>query len=56
MDSTVPDTAVGTKRGSNELFSTCVSKGPLLRSSSASAANGDDGKKFKGDNRSIAAQ
>lgn len=41
-----------TKRGSDELFSTCVSNGPFIMSSSASAANGNDSKKFKGDNRS----
>ncbi|XP_052603235.1 polypyrimidine tract-binding protein 1 isoform X3 [Peromyscus californicus insignis] len=50
--SIVPDIAVGTKRGSDELFSTCVSNGPFIMSSSASAANGNDSKKFKGDNRS----
>ncbi|XP_053437592.1 polypyrimidine tract-binding protein 1 isoform X3 [Nycticebus coucang] len=49
----VPDIAVGTKRGSDELFSTCVTNGPFIMSSnSASAANGNDSKKFKGDNRS----
>lgn len=52
MDGIVPDIAVGTKRGSDELFSTCVSNGPFIMSSSASAANGNDSKKFKGDNRS----
>uniref|UniRef100_A0A8C9AGH4 Polypyrimidine tract-binding protein 1 n=1 Tax=Prolemur simus TaxID=1328070 RepID=A0A8C9AGH4_PROSS len=51
--SIVPDIAVGTKRGSDELFSTCVTNGPfIMSSSSASAANGNDSKKFKGDNRS----
>uniref|UniRef100_A0A2K6UXB0 Polypyrimidine tract-binding protein 1 n=1 Tax=Saimiri boliviensis boliviensis TaxID=39432 RepID=A0A2K6UXB0_SAIBB len=49
----VPDIAVGTKRGSDELFSTCVTNGPFIMSSnSASAANGNDSKKFKGDSRS----
>ena len=52
MDGIVPDIAVGTKQGSDELFSTCVSNGPFIMSSSASAANGNDSKKFKGDNRS----
>ncbi|NP_001394318.1 polypyrimidine tract-binding protein 1 isoform 5 [Mus musculus] len=37
MDGIVPDIAVGTKRGSDELFSTCVSNGPFIMSSSASA-------------------
>uniref|UniRef100_A0A2I3RG80 Polypyrimidine tract-binding protein 1 n=5 Tax=Hominidae TaxID=9604 RepID=A0A2I3RG80_PANTR len=51
--SIVPDIAVGTKRGSDELFSTCVTNGPFIMSSnSASAANGNDSKKFKGDSRS----
>uniref|UniRef100_A0A2K5XJG3 Polypyrimidine tract-binding protein 1 n=1 Tax=Mandrillus leucophaeus TaxID=9568 RepID=A0A2K5XJG3_MANLE len=48
----VPDIAVGTKRGSDELFSTCVTNGPFIMSSSNSAANGNDSKKFKGDSRS----
>ncbi|XP_045432777.1 polypyrimidine tract-binding protein 1 isoform X2 [Pipistrellus kuhlii] len=53
MSHIVPDIAVGTKRGSDELFSTCVTNGPFIMSSnSASAANGNDSKKFKGDNRS----
>ncbi|XP_070128390.1 polypyrimidine tract-binding protein 1 isoform X4 [Equus przewalskii] len=51
--SIVPDIAVGTKRGSDELFSACVTNGPFIMSSgSASAANGNDSKKFKGDSRS----
>ncbi|XP_021100513.1 polypyrimidine tract-binding protein 1 isoform X2 [Heterocephalus glaber] len=51
--SIVPDIAVGTKRGSDELFSTCVTNGPFIMSSnSASTANGNDSKKFKGDSRS----
>ncbi|EFB16926.1 hypothetical protein PANDA_012716, partial [Ailuropoda melanoleuca] len=41
------------QRGSDELFSACVTNGPfIMSSSSASAANGNDSKKFKGDNRS----
>ncbi|XP_058647176.1 polypyrimidine tract-binding protein 1b isoform X2 [Onychostoma macrolepis] len=50
MDGVVHDIAVGTKRGSDELFS-CVSSGPYIMSS---AANGNDSKKFKGDIRSPA--
>ncbi|KAB1259687.1 Polypyrimidine tract-binding protein 1 [Camelus dromedarius] len=53
MDGIVPDIAVGTKRGSDELFSACVTNGPFIMSSnSASTANGNDSKKFKGDSRS----
>ncbi|XP_006904099.1 polypyrimidine tract-binding protein 1 isoform X2 [Pteropus alecto] len=53
MDGIVPDIAVGTKRGSDELFSACVTNGPFIMSgNSASAANGNDSKKFKGDSRS----
>uniref|UniRef100_A0A2I2ZUQ4 RRM domain-containing protein n=1 Tax=Gorilla gorilla gorilla TaxID=9595 RepID=A0A2I2ZUQ4_GORGO len=53
MDGIVPDTAVGTKRGSDELFSACVTNRPFIMSSnSASAANGHGSKKFKGDSRS----
>ncbi|XP_012863858.1 polypyrimidine tract-binding protein 1, partial [Echinops telfairi] len=56
MDGIVPDIAVGTKRGSEELFSACVTNGPFIMSSnSASAANGNDTKKFKGDSRSSGA-
>uniref|UniRef100_A0A8C5QTH9 Polypyrimidine tract-binding protein 1 n=1 Tax=Leptobrachium leishanense TaxID=445787 RepID=A0A8C5QTH9_9ANUR len=40
------------QRGSDELFS-CVTNGPFIMSNSASAANGNDSKKFKGDNRSV---
>uniref|UniRef100_A0A4X1VUR2 Polypyrimidine tract-binding protein 1 n=1 Tax=Sus scrofa TaxID=9823 RepID=A0A4X1VUR2_PIG len=41
------------QRGSDELFSACVTNGPFIMSSnSASTANGNDSKKFKGDNRS----
>ncbi|NXN17036.1 PTBP1 protein, partial [Indicator maculatus] len=41
------------RRGSEELFTTCVTNGPFIMSSnSSSAANGNDSKKFKGDNRS----
>ncbi|XP_068012307.1 polypyrimidine tract-binding protein 1 isoform X2 [Melanerpes formicivorus] len=54
MDGIVQDITVGTKRrGSEELFTTCVTNGPFIMSSnSSSAANGNDSKKFKGDNRS----
>uniref|UniRef100_A0A673JZT6 Polypyrimidine tract-binding protein 1 n=1 Tax=Sinocyclocheilus rhinocerous TaxID=307959 RepID=A0A673JZT6_9TELE len=48
--SSVHDITVGTKRGSDELFSSCVSNGPYIMSSGA--ANGNDSKKFKGDIRS----
>ncbi|KFP91122.1 Polypyrimidine tract-binding protein 1, partial [Apaloderma vittatum] len=47
------------QRGSDELFSTCVTNGPFIMSSNSSsavtfafAANGNDSKKFKGDSRS----
>ncbi|XP_015221093.1 polypyrimidine tract-binding protein 1b isoform X1 [Lepisosteus oculatus] len=50
----VHDITVGTKRGSDELFSSCVSNGPYIMSSSG-AANGNDSKKFKGDFRSPSA-
>nr|XP_033811944.1 polypyrimidine tract-binding protein 1 isoform X1 [Geotrypetes seraphini] len=53
MDGIVQDIAVGTKRGSDELFSSCVTNGSFIMSNSASAANGNDSKKFKGDSRSI---
>lgn len=43
---------ISSQRGSDELFSTCVSNGPFIMSGSASAANGNDSKKFKGDSRS----
>ncbi|KAM4629773.1 polypyrimidine tract-binding protein 1b isoform 3-T3 [Polymixia lowei] len=46
-DSVHHDITVGTKRGSDELFS-CVSNGPFIMST---AANGNDSKKFKGDIR-----
>uniref|UniRef100_UPI003AAFBB85 polypyrimidine tract-binding protein 1a isoform X3 n=1 Tax=Centroberyx gerrardi TaxID=166262 RepID=UPI003AAFBB85 len=46
----VHDISVGTKRGSDELFSSCISNGPYIMSSGA--ANGNDSKKFKGDIRS----
>ncbi|XP_064187475.1 polypyrimidine tract-binding protein 1b isoform X2 [Anguilla rostrata] len=48
----VHDITVGTKRGSDELFSSCVSNGPYIMSSSSGAANGNDSKKFKGEIRS----
>ncbi|XP_051555007.1 polypyrimidine tract-binding protein 1-like isoform X2 [Myxocyprinus asiaticus] len=46
----VHEITVGTKRGSDELFSSCISNGPYIMSSGA--ANGNDSKKFKGDIRS----
>ncbi|XP_030629213.1 polypyrimidine tract-binding protein 1a isoform X2 [Chanos chanos] len=49
-DNLVHDITVGTKRGSDELFSSCISNGPYIMSSGA--ANGNDSKKFKGDIRS----
>ncbi|XP_075681469.1 polypyrimidine tract-binding protein 1 isoform X1 [Rhinoderma darwinii] len=52
MEGIVQDITVGTKRGSDDLFS-CVTNGPFIMSSSASAANGNDSKKFKGENRSV---
>ncbi|XP_041912402.1 polypyrimidine tract-binding protein 1b isoform X6 [Alosa sapidissima] len=52
MDGVVHDITVGTKRGSDELFS-CVSNGPYIMSAAAGLyANGNDSKKFKGDVRS----
>ncbi|KAB1276778.1 Polypyrimidine tract-binding protein 1 [Camelus dromedarius] len=57
MDCIVPDIAVGTKRGSDDLFSACFANGPfIMSSSSASTANGNDSKKFKGDSRSAGHQ
>ncbi|XP_061093898.1 polypyrimidine tract-binding protein 1b isoform X2 [Conger conger] len=47
----VHDITVGTKRGSDELFSSCVSNGPYIMSASG-PANGNDTKKFKGEIRS----
>ncbi|KAL3049574.1 hypothetical protein OYC64_008929 [Pagothenia borchgrevinki] len=44
----VHDISVGTKRGSDELFSSCIPTGPYIMNS----ANGNDSKKFKGDVRS----
>ncbi|CAN9502484.1 unnamed protein product [Ophioblennius macclurei] len=44
----VHDISVGTKRGSDELFSSCISNGPYIMNS----ANGNDSKKFKGEVRS----
>uniref|UniRef100_A0A1A8LAH1 Polypyrimidine tract-binding protein 1 n=5 Tax=Nothobranchius TaxID=28779 RepID=A0A1A8LAH1_9TELE len=44
----VHDISVGTKRGSDELFSSCISNGPYIMNS----ASGNDSKKFKGDVRS----
>ncbi|NXU09317.1 PTBP1 protein, partial [Pardalotus punctatus] len=41
------------QRGAEDLFSPCVTNGPfIMNSNSPSAANGNDSKKFKGDNRS----
>ncbi|NXG63405.1 PTBP1 protein, partial [Hemiprocne comata] len=40
------------QRGSDELFSACVTNGPFIMSGNSSAANGNDSKKFKGDSRS----
>uniref|UniRef100_A0A3B5KJH6 Polypyrimidine tract binding protein 1a n=1 Tax=Xiphophorus couchianus TaxID=32473 RepID=A0A3B5KJH6_9TELE len=51
----VHDISVGTKRGSDELFSSCISNGPYIMNSGrgvAMKANGNDSKKFKGDVRS----
>ncbi|XP_069072543.1 polypyrimidine tract-binding protein 1 [Pleurodeles waltl] len=48
MDGIVQDITVGSKRGSDELFS-CVTNGPFIMS----AANGNDSKKFKGDSRNV---
>ncbi|XP_030322103.1 polypyrimidine tract-binding protein 1 isoform X3 [Calypte anna] len=39
------------KRGAEELFTACVTNGPFIMSGNSSAANGNDSKKFKGDNR-----
>ncbi|XP_038554996.1 polypyrimidine tract-binding protein 1-like isoform X4 [Micropterus salmoides] len=47
MDGVHQDLTVGTKRGSDELFSS-VSNGPFIMSTTA---NGNDSKKFKGDIR-----
>ncbi|XP_061752259.1 polypyrimidine tract-binding protein 1a isoform X2 [Nerophis ophidion] len=44
----VHDISVGTKRGSDELFSSCMTNGPYIMNS----ANGNDSKKFKGEIRS----
>uniref|UniRef100_A0A4W3JVX0 Polypyrimidine tract-binding protein 1 n=1 Tax=Callorhinchus milii TaxID=7868 RepID=A0A4W3JVX0_CALMI len=56
MDGIVQDITVGTKRGSDELLSACVTNGPFIMSNSTPSAgeytNGNDSKKFKGDNRS----
>ncbi|XP_069503811.1 polypyrimidine tract-binding protein 1 isoform X2 [Ambystoma mexicanum] len=49
MDGIDQDITVGSKRGSDELFSS-VTNGPLTMS----AANGNDSKKFKGDSRNVA--
>ncbi|XP_014394693.1 PREDICTED: uncharacterized protein KIAA1551 homolog isoform X5 [Myotis brandtii] len=48
-DGIVLDKAAGTKRGPDELSSACITTGP----NSASAANGNDRKKFKGDSTKL---
>lgn len=48
-DGIVLDKAAGTKRGPDELSSACITTGPNL----ASAANGNDRKKFKGDSTNL---
>ncbi|XP_075879263.1 polypyrimidine tract-binding protein 1-like [Nelusetta ayraudi] len=45
----VHDISVGTKRGSDELFSSCIPNGPYIMNA---AANGNDPKKFKSEVRS----
>uniref|UniRef100_A0A8C9TXX5 Polypyrimidine tract-binding protein 1 n=1 Tax=Scleropages formosus TaxID=113540 RepID=A0A8C9TXX5_SCLFO len=52
MKIVVPSLALMWNRGSDELFSSCVSNGPYIMSNSSGAANGNDSKKFKGDIRS----
>ncbi|XP_054575154.1 polypyrimidine tract-binding protein 1-like [Eptesicus fuscus] len=49
MDGIVLDKAAGTKRGPDELSSACITTGP----NSASVANGNDRKKFKGDSKKL---
>ncbi|XP_069784491.1 polypyrimidine tract-binding protein 1-like isoform X7 [Narcine bancroftii] len=49
--SIVQDITVGTKRGSDELLSACATNGPYIMSNSTPSANGNDSKKFKGENR-----
>ncbi|XP_064416095.1 polypyrimidine tract-binding protein 2 isoform X5 [Latimeria chalumnae] len=52
MDGIVTDVAVGLKRGSDELLSASVLNGPNSNMSSiVVTANGNDNKKFKGDDR-----
>ncbi|XP_055514817.1 polypyrimidine tract-binding protein 1-like isoform X3 [Leucoraja erinacea] len=54
MDGIVQDITVGTKRGSDELLSACATNGPYIMSSSSPPGeytNGNDSKKFKGENR-----
>ncbi|XP_059847778.1 polypyrimidine tract-binding protein 1-like isoform X5 [Mobula hypostoma] len=54
MDGIVQDIAVGTKRGSDELLSACATNGPYIMSNSTPSGeytNGNDSKKFKGENR-----
>lgn len=49
MEGIVLDKAAGTKRGPDELSSACITTG----SNSASAANGNDRKKFKGNSKKL---
>ncbi|XP_069784489.1 polypyrimidine tract-binding protein 1-like isoform X5 [Narcine bancroftii] len=52
--SIVQDITVGTKRGSDELLSACATNGPYIMSNSTPSGeytNGNDSKKFKGENR-----
>ncbi|XP_078280090.1 polypyrimidine tract-binding protein 1-like isoform X7 [Rhinoraja longicauda] len=54
MDGIVQDITVGTKRGSDELLSACATNGPYIMSNSSPPdeyTNGNDSKKFKGENR-----
>ncbi|XP_051894065.1 polypyrimidine tract-binding protein 1-like isoform X5 [Pristis pectinata] len=54
MDGIVQDITVGTKRGSDELLSACATNGPYIMSNSTPSGeytNGNDSKKFKGENR-----
>ncbi|KAJ1171750.1 hypothetical protein NDU88_003608 [Pleurodeles waltl] len=56
MDGIVSDVAVGVKRGSDELLSGSVLNGPNTNMSSiVVTANGNDSKKFKGDDKMDAA-
>ncbi|XP_069497631.1 polypyrimidine tract-binding protein 2 isoform X2 [Ambystoma mexicanum] len=55
MDGVVSDVAVGVKRGSDELLPGGVLNGPNSNMSSIVTANGNDSKKFKGDDKMDAA-